>query len=64
MLTKTDITKLKGIFALKDDLVKFKDEILSEIIKLRDDITVVIGYRDMIENHELRITKLEKKTAN
>jgi len=61
MLTKIDINKLKEIFVTKDefkdlknDIVTSKDEILHEIIKLRDDITVIIGYRDMIEDHEQR----------
>ena len=71
MLTKIDINKLKEIFVTKDefkdlknDIVTFKDEILHEIIKLRDDITVIIGYRDMIEDHEQRIIKLEKTEQN
>ena len=71
MLTKIDINKLKEIFVTKDefkdlknDIVTSKDEILHEIIKLRDDITVIIGYRDMIEDHEQRIIKLEKTEQN
>lgn len=71
MLTKIDINKLKEVFVtkgefkdLKNDIVAFKDEILHEIIKLRDDITVVIGYRNMIEDHEQRIIKLEKTDQN
>lgn len=71
MLTKIDINKLREAFVTKDefkdlknDIVTFKDEILHEIIKLRDDITVVIGYRDMIEDHEQRIIKLEKEDQN
>jgi len=71
MLTKTDISKLREVFATKDEfkeiknnIISFKDEILQEIIKLRDDITVVIGYRDMIEDHEQRIIKLEKTDLN
>lgn len=40
---------------LKADIVDFKDSILSEIIKLREDITVVIGYSDRIEDHDQRI---------
>jgi hypothetical protein len=71
MLTKIDINKLKEAFVTKDefkdlknDIVTFKDEVLHEIIKLRDDITVVIGYRDMIEDHEQRIIKLEKEGQN
>lgn len=45
MLTKSDISKLKEVFVTKDDfkdmqnnIISFKDEILSEIIKLRNDI--------------------------
>ena len=53
--TKEDLKN----YATKDDLINFKDSILSEIIKLREDIAVVIGYRDMIENHDQRIEKLE-----
>ena len=66
MITDADIQKLKRVFVTKDefsnlknDIVDFKDSILSEIIKLREDIEVVIGYRDMIENHDQRIEKLE-----
>ena len=66
MITDADVKKLKRVFVTKDefsnlknDIVDFKDSILSEIIKLREDIEVVIGYRDMIENHDRRIEKLE-----
>ncbi len=44
---------------LKADILDFKDSILHEIIKLREDITVVIGYSDRIEDHDQRIEKLE-----
>ena len=53
--TKDDLKN----YATRDDLINFKDSILNEIIKLREDIEVVIGYRDMIENHDQRIEKLE-----
>ena len=59
MITDKDILKLKGVFITKEDMIMFKDQILHEIIKLREDITIVIGYRDMIEDHEVRIDKLE-----
>ena len=75
MLTKTDINKLKGIFVTKhefqkvtteirNEIINFKDAILNEIVKLREDISVVVGYRGMLEDHDQRITKLEKKTTN
>ncbi|QQG43989.1 MAG: hypothetical protein HYW86_03955 [Candidatus Roizmanbacteria bacterium] len=65
MLTKSDLEQIKKIInmelePLKEDIVLFKDEILYEIIDLRDDISVVVGYRDLIEDHEQRITNLEK----
>lgn len=47
-------------FALKDDLVSFKDEILGEIKSLREEVTIVTGYKNQIEDHEVRIEKLEK----
>lgn len=46
---------------LKNDILTFKDQILHEINKLREDITVTTGYRDMIEDHEARIEVLEVK---
>lgn len=70
MITDKDITKLKKVFATKEDLkqfitrsdiILFKDQILHEIQKLRDDVAIVIGYRDMIGDHETRIEILEVK---
>jgi hypothetical protein len=48
-------------YATKDDIIAFKDEILHEIKGLREDVAIVTGYRDMIEDHDIRIEKLEKK---
>lgn len=70
MITDRDIEKMKIVFATKEDLkefvtkndiISFKDQILYEIQKLRDDVAIVIGYRDMIEDHENRIGRLEVK---
>lgn len=44
---------------LEKKIVQFKDDILTEIKKLREDVTVVTGYKDQVENHESRISKLE-----
>ena len=61
--TKEDLKSMSNMFgskfATKDDLINFKDSILSEIIKLREDMEVIIGYRDLIEDHDKRIEKLE-----
>lgn len=72
MLTKTDLSKLEEKFATKNDLesgvkslkdliVGFKDTILHEIQGLREDVVIVTGYKDQIENQETRIETLEKK---
>jgi len=46
---------------IKNDIYNFKDAILTEIVKLRDDMTVTKNYGDRLENHEQRINKLENK---
>ncbi|MDO8609228.1 MAG: hypothetical protein Q7R95_01650 [bacterium] len=49
---------------INEQFILFKDSILTEIVKIREDITVTTGYRDMIEDHENRIIKLESKHPN
>jgi hypothetical protein len=72
MLTKTDWKKLKETFATKEELKEFKTEILAAIISfkdvilheiqgLREDVTIVTGYKDQIEDHETRIETIEKR---
>lgn len=72
MLTKTDLSKLEekfatkndlesGVKSLKDIIVEFKDAILHEIQGLRQDVAIVTGYKDQIEDHETRIEAIEKK---
>ena len=68
--TKDDLKR----FATKDDLqsfatatrmdiIKFKDEILTELVKMRENMEILTyrypEMRDNIENHEIRIVKLE-----
>ena len=48
--------KIDGI---KNDMVQFKDDILHEIVNLQDDVAILTGYRDTIEDHDVRIGKLE-----
>lgn len=52
--------KYDVVHEIREDIIKFKDEILHEIVALREDITVVRGYRDMIEDHDKRLGKLEE----
>jgi len=60
MLSTKDISKLEEKFATKNDIVSFKDAILSEIQKMRDELVLIIGYKDQIEDHDTRIEKLER----
>lgn len=72
MLTKSDLKLIQKLFSdefsekfsaakksLREDIVTFKDQILTEIKKLREDVAVITGYKDQIEDHETRIEKLE-----
>ncbi|MDO8497918.1 MAG: hypothetical protein Q7S61_05245 [bacterium] len=69
MLNKSDTQTIKKIVKelldeqkedLEEKITRFKDEILHEIVDLRDDVAVITGYRDMIEDHEIRLTSVEK----
>jgi len=62
MITDKDISKLEEKFTTKEDMVDFKDEILHEIKGLREEITIVIGHKDQIEDHDYHIERLEKHT--
>lgn len=44
---------------LKADILSFKDAILTEIKAMREELSVVIGYRQHLEHHDQRIVKLE-----
>ena len=59
-LTKEDAKN----FATRDDLLTFKDEIMFQILAMRDELAIVIGYRSHIEDHEIRIEKLEEQVLN
>lgn len=76
MLTKKDkadlVQEFSEIFATKDelkqfkseiknDIVQFKDDILFEIKAMREELSIVIGYRQTIEDHEERIVSLEHR---
>lgn len=50
--------------ALKDGILEFKDQILHEIVKMREDFEVLTGYRGLIEDHEVRIKRLEKSKVS
>lgn len=74
--TKQDLNKMISVIAvkiveinnntkkeLKNDIYNFQDKILREIVKLREDNEVVRGHRQILEDHEERISKLENCNA-
>lgn len=65
MLTKKDkvdlLEEFSRVFATKHELIQFKDDILFEIKALREELSIVIGYRQMIQDHEERIELLEQR---
>lgn len=44
----------------KDEFQHFRIEIFGDIQELRDEISILTGYKDDIEEHEVRIGKLEQ----
>ena len=57
---KEDLNSLREDFReLRNDVLTFKDELMFQILAMRDELSVVIGYRNHIEDHEIRIEKLE-----
>lgn len=74
MLTKPDFLKLEEKFATKDEfrseiksikdlIIEFKDTVLHEIQGLREDVTIVTGYKDQIEDQETRIENIESQLS-
>ena len=49
---------------IREQNLKFKDEILNEITAMREELTVTLGqytrHEETLENHEVRITSLEQ----
>lgn len=69
MLTKKDksdlVREFSEIFVTKEEfrsgLIQFKDDILFEIKAMREEISIIVGYRQTIEEHDERITTLERR---
>jgi hypothetical protein len=65
-VTSIVVEKVTDIIAennrtLRNEIIQFKDDILGEIVKLREDVAVVNGYKDQIEDHESRLVTVETK---
>jgi hypothetical protein len=59
-LQEVRIELKNDIQLLKEDVLLFKDEILGEVKAMREELTIVVGYRQYIEDHDERISALER----
>lgn len=47
-------------YSTKKDMIDFKDTILQELKTIRDNQELITGYKDQIEEHDVRIEHIEK----
>ena len=45
----------------KDEYFTREDKMMTELQNIRDDISVMTGWKDQIEDHEGRLVKVEKR---
>lgn len=74
MLTQKDFDEIEKIIdekledklrllPTKDDFFNKMDQIMGELDKIREEQTVISAYKDQLEDHETRITKLEEASS-
>lgn len=62
---KEEITEIKEeITEIKNNMLTMQDNILGAINKLQTENMITASYRPKIQNHEERITKLERATLS
>ena len=63
--TKKEIKEEFSGLATREDICQFKDDIITELVKMRETADILLGrypqMRDNLENHETRIGKLETR---
>ena len=75
MLTLKDIELMRKFFMTKEEfdeamrlqnnnILNFKDEILTEIVELRQETTINSSFRQRIEKQDKRIDRLESAVFN
>lgn len=47
-------------YPTKDELFTKLDKLMKEIKDMREEFAITTGYKDQIEDHEMRIEKVEK----
>lgn len=50
-----------GLDSLRNGMIQFEDKVMGSIKEMKDEIAVLVGYKDDIEDHGVRIEKLEQK---
>ena len=63
-LAKHDLLFMKldnKIDKIDNDVLIFKDEVMGVVRDMREEISILVGYKDDIEDHGVRIGKLEQK---
>ena len=69
-LTKKDLRLIREIVhkevhieikPFRGEILQFKDDILTEVRSLREEMSIVVGYRGLIENHEERLEVVETR---
>lgn len=67
MLSQKDLDEIQKLIKIntrhlptREEFYNKMDELMKELKDLREEVTVVTGYKDQIENHETRIIKLEE----
>ena len=59
---RTDLRKeiKESANELKQEFAEFKDEVMGKFKHVQDDIAILAGHQDVWEDHETRITTIEK----
>ncbi len=57
---KKDLVDKKMFTGFKDKILNLLDKVMGELKTIREEQTVISGYKDQIEDHDTRINKLEE----
>lgn len=57
---KENLVDKKTFTGFKDKILNLLDKVMGELKAIREEQTIITGYKDQIEDHETRIEKLEE----
>lgn len=58
-----ELEKKIKILPTKDEFYNKMDELMGEVKVIREEQAVISGYKNQLEDHETRITKLEETSS-